>query len=51
MKTKNTEQKVLFKATPKEIYDALKNKKKHAEFTGDAAKTRAQAGAAFTGQF
>jgi activator of HSP90 ATPase len=48
MKTKNIEQKVLFKATPKEVYEALMNQKKHSQFTGEVASIRAKAGTAFT---
>lgn len=48
MKTRNIEQKIHFDAPPKEIYDALMNEKKHAQFTGDKAKIRAKSGAAFT---
>jgi activator of HSP90 ATPase len=48
MKTKNIQHTVLIRATPKEIYDALMNAKKHAQFTGERASIRAKAGAAFT---
>ncbi len=48
MKTKNIEQKVLFNAPPKDVYDALLNGKKHSQFTGEPAKIRAKAGAPFT---
>jgi activator of HSP90 ATPase len=48
MKTKNIEHKVLIRATPKEIYEALMNEKKHAQFTGEPAKIRAKVGASFT---
>lgn len=48
MKTKNIEHTVLIRATPQEIYDGLMNEKKHAQFTGDTAKIRAKAGAAFS---
>jgi activator of HSP90 ATPase len=42
------EQKVFFKATPQEIYDALLDPKKHADFTGSPATTSAKKGAKFT---
>lgn len=42
------EQKVFFKATPQEIYDALLDPKKHADFTGSPATTSAKKGATFT---
>jgi activator of HSP90 ATPase len=42
------EQKVFFKAAPEEIYDALLDPKKHAEFTGSPATTSAKKGARFT---
>jgi activator of HSP90 ATPase len=48
MKTKNIEHKVVFNASPDEVYDALINEKKHAQFTGEPAKLRPKAGAAFT---
>jgi uncharacterized protein YndB with AHSA1/START domain len=48
MKTKNIEHTVLIRATPKEVYDALMNGKKHSQFTGEPAKIRAKAGAPFT---
>ena len=48
MKTRNIEHTVLIGATPKEVYDALMNGKKHAQFTGARASIRAKAGAAFT---
>jgi activator of HSP90 ATPase len=48
MKTKNLEHTILIRATPKEIYDALINEKKHSKFTGARAKIRAKAGAAFS---
>lgn len=48
MKTKNIEQKVLIRATPKAIYAALMNPKQHSQFTGESARIRAQVGAAFT---
>ena len=48
MKTKNIEHTILIRATAKEIYDALMNGKKHSQFTGEPAKVRAKAGAAFS---
>ena len=48
MKTKNIEQKILINATPREVYDALMNQKKHSRFTGEVAKVRAKTGTAFT---
>jgi activator of HSP90 ATPase len=48
VKTKNIQHTVLIRATPKEIYDALMNEKKHSQFTGERAKIRAKAGAAFS---
>ncbi|HXR04509.1 MAG TPA: SRPBCC family protein [Verrucomicrobiae bacterium] len=47
MKTKTIEHKVLFRATPKAIYDALMNRKQHTQFTGERARIRAKAGAPF----
>lgn len=48
MKTKNIEQKALFNARPKAVYDALMNQKKHSQFTGEPANIRAKTGTAFT---
>ena len=48
MKTKNLEHTIHFRATPKEVYDALMNAKKHSQFTGAPAKIRAKAGSAFS---
>ncbi len=43
------EQKVFFKdASPEDVYDALLNPKKHAEFTGSPATTSAKTGETFT---
>jgi uncharacterized protein YndB with AHSA1/START domain len=47
MKTRNIEHTVLFRAMPKEVYDALMNEKKHARFTEARAKIRARVGGAF----
>ncbi len=41
-------QKVSFRATPEEVYDALLDRKKHSEFTGSPATTSARVGANFT---
>ena len=41
------EQKVFVKATPQEVYDALLDAKKHAEFTGSPAMTNDVRGAKF----
>ena len=38
MKTKTIKQKVSFKVTSHEVYEALMNSKKHAKFTGGKAK-------------
>jgi activator of HSP90 ATPase len=48
MKTKNIQHTVLIRATPKAIYDALMNEKKHSRFTGERASIRAKVGAAFS---
>ena len=48
MKTKDIQHTVLIRATPKHVYDALMNQKKHTQFTGEPARIRAKAGAAFT---
>jgi uncharacterized protein YndB with AHSA1/START domain len=37
MKTKNIQQSVIIKATPREVYEALMDSRKHSKFTG--AKT------------
>jgi activator of HSP90 ATPase len=42
------EQKVFFEAAPGDVYDALLDSKKHAEFTGSPATTNAKKGAKFT---
>ena len=42
------EQTVFFDATPKDVYDALLDARKHSEFTGSPAKTNAKVGATFT---
>jgi activator of HSP90 ATPase len=48
MKTKNLEHTIFIRATPKAIYDALMDEKKHSKFTGAPAKIRAKAGGAFS---
>lgn len=48
MKTKNLKQSVMFKAKPSEIYSALMESKKHAKFSGAAAKISAKVGGKFT---
>lgn len=48
MKTKDIKQSVLFKASPKEIYNALMDSKKHSKFTGDTAKIGKKVGDTFT---
>ncbi|HSY18106.1 MAG TPA: SRPBCC family protein [Candidatus Acidoferrales bacterium] len=48
MKTKNIQHTVLIRATPKAVYTALMNEKKHSKFTGAPAKIPAKAGAAFS---
>jgi len=42
------EQKVFFKAAPGDVYDALLDPKRHADFTGSPASTSAKKGARFT---
>jgi len=49
MKTRNIEHKILFRATPQAIYNALMNQKQHAQFTGERAPIRAKAGVPFSG--
>lgn len=48
MKTKNIQHTFLLRAAPGEVYAALMNGKKHAQFTGARARIRAKAGAAFS---
>jgi activator of HSP90 ATPase len=47
-KTKSLKQVVTFKASPHEIYEMLMDPKKHAAFTGAAAKISRKIGSAFT---
>lgn len=48
MKTKNLKQSVRFKAKPSEVYNALMDSKKHAKFSGSAAKISTKVGGKFT---
>ena len=48
MKAKEIKQSVILKATPKEVYDALMNEKKHTLFTGSKAKISEKVGGVFT---
>lgn len=48
MKTKVIQHTVLIRTTPKAIYDALMNEKKHSQFTGERAKVCARVGAPFS---
>lgn len=48
MKTKNLEHTLSLRATPKAVYDALMNRKKHSAFTGAPAKVKAKVGGAFS---
>lgn len=48
MKTKIIKQTIVFKASPKEVYDALMDSKKHSAFTGDTAKIGKKVGERFT---
>ena len=48
MKTKTLRQSVLLKATPHEVYEALVDSKKHAEFTHSPAVIRREVGAEFS---
>src|SRR2546422_620827 len=48
MKTRNIQHTVLIRATPKEVYAALMNQQKHAQFTGAPARIRAKIGVPFT---
>lgn len=47
MKTKTIIQKIEFKASPHEIYEALMDEKKHAKFTGAKAKISREVGGKF----
>jgi activator of HSP90 ATPase len=48
METKTIRQTVTFKASPHEVYEALMDPKKHAEFTGGEAKISRKVGGKFT---
>jgi uncharacterized protein YndB with AHSA1/START domain len=48
MRTRNIQHTVLIRASPKAVYDALMNQKKHARFTGNPARIRAKTGTAFS---
>ena len=48
MKTRNINQKVFFKASPKEVYDALMDSRKHARFTQDKARISPKVGGRFS---
>ena len=48
MKTKSIKQSVTIKASPKEIYDALMDSKKHSKFTGGKANISNKVGGKFT---
>ncbi len=48
MKTRNLEHTLRFRATPKAVYDALMDQKKHAAFTSAPAKVSAKIGGAFS---
>lgn len=47
LKTSKIEQKVTIPATPDEVYDALMDPEKHAEFTGDDASGSSEVGGEF----
>jgi uncharacterized protein YndB with AHSA1/START domain len=48
MKTKTIRQSVTFPASPHDVYEALMDSKKHAKFTGCAAKISRKVGGRFT---
>ena len=48
MKTKTIKQTVSFKASPHDIYEILMDSKKHAKFSGEAAKISRSVGAKFS---
>jgi activator of HSP90 ATPase len=47
MKTRTIRQKVLIKAAPEDVYDALMNPKKHSKFTGSKVKISPRVGGRF----
>lgn len=48
MKTKNIRQSVTLKATPHEVYEAIMDSKKHAEFTDSQVTIRREVGGKFS---
>jgi len=48
METKTVKQSVTFRASPHDIYEALMDSKKHAQFTGGEAKISRKVGGKFT---
>lgn len=48
MKTKTIKQKISFKATAHEVYEALMDSKKHSAFTGGVAKISRKIGGSFS---
>jgi len=48
MKTRDIKQTEHFDASPKEIYDALMDSKKHTQFSGDTAKIENKVGGSFS---
>lgn len=48
MKTKSIKQKILFKATAHDVYEALMDSKKHSKFTGESAKISRKVGGKFS---
>jgi activator of HSP90 ATPase len=48
METKTIKQKVKFKSTPHEVYEALMDSKKHSQFSGDKAEISRKIGGKFT---
>ena len=48
MKTKNIQQSVIIKATPREVYEALMDSRKHSRFTGARARMSRKIGGKFT---
>ncbi len=48
MKTKNLQQSVIIKTTPREVYEALMDSRKHSKFTGAKARMSRKMGGKFT---
>lgn len=48
MKTKTIKQKILFKASAHDVYEALMDSRKHAKFTGGSAQISRKAGGKFS---